>query len=127
MTKMTKWNKSRKLKVPAVLLADGTVGCFEVQLVCETGLFNETLSLEWLLVLELQDTSAVSTLRPLTAGASLRRPGCENQPIYVGFVAEFVAAGQVYLRVFLFPNFPVIPPDLRTHTLATEGVTQQLP
>jgi hypothetical protein len=94
-------------------------------MVCKKGLFNDTISLERLPVLELQDRSAVSWLRPFTTGTSLRRPSCYNLRVYVGFVEDYVAARQAYLRVLSVSQSPRhFPPFLRTHILATEGVVE---
>jgi hypothetical protein len=75
-------------------------------MVCETGLFNDTVSLKWLLVLELQDRSAVSWLRLFTTGNSLWRPNCYNLRVYVGFVEDYVAARQAYLGVLSVSQSP---------------------
>jgi hypothetical protein len=53
---------------------------------------------------------AVPWLRSLVAGLSPRVPGFAPGSIRVGFVADKVALGQVFLRVLRFS--PVIPPSL---------------
>jgi len=45
----------------------------------------------------------VQWLKRLVAGLSPRRPGFNSRPVYVGFVADKFALGQVFLRVPLFP------------------------
>jgi hypothetical protein len=55
---------------------------------------------------------AVTWLRRLVAGLSLRSPGFEPRSIHVGFVVEKVALGQVFLRVLRFSPVNIIPPSL---------------
>jgi len=46
----------------------------------------------------------------LVAGLSPRRPGFAPRSVYVGFVVDKVALGQIYLRVFKFSLVNIIPP-----------------
>jgi hypothetical protein len=49
-------------------------------------------------------SSAVPWLKRLVAGITSRRPGFAPGSVYVGFVADKVALGQVFIRVLrVFP------------------------
>jgi hypothetical protein len=56
----------------------------------------------------------------LVAGLSPRRPGFAPGPIYVGFVVDRVALGQVLLRVLRFSPVIIIPPGFHAH-ISSEG------
>jgi hypothetical protein len=53
-------------------------------------------------------------LRQLVAGLSPQRPGFLIESVYVDFVVDKVALGQVILRIFLFYPVNIIPPWLYT-------------
>jgi hypothetical protein len=55
---------------------------------------------------------AVPWLRSLVAGLSQRRPRFTPGSIYVGFVVDKVALGQVFLRALRFSPVDNIPPSL---------------
>jgi hypothetical protein len=55
---------------------------------------------------------AVPWLRQLVAGLSLRKPGFDPGSVYVGFVVDKVALGQVFPRVVRFSPVNFIPPVL---------------
>jgi hypothetical protein len=55
---------------------------------------------------------AVPWLRRLVAGLSPRRPGFDPGSVYVGFVVDQLALGQVFPRVLRFFPVSFIPPVL---------------
>ena len=55
-------------------------------------------------------SNAVPWLRRLVAGLSPRKPGFDPVSVYVGFVVEKVALGQVFPRVLRFYPVNLIPP-----------------
>jgi hypothetical protein len=57
--------------------------------------------------------TAVPWLRRLAAGLPQRRPGFDPGSVYVGFVVDKVALGQVFPRVLRFSPVNIIPPVLR--------------
>jgi hypothetical protein len=58
----------------------------------------------------LTEILAVPWLRRLAAGLPPRRPGFDPVSIYVGFVVDKVALGQVFRRVLRFSPVNFIPP-----------------
>jgi hypothetical protein len=57
----------------------------------------------------------VPWLRRLVAGLSPRTPEFDPGSVYVGFVVDKVALGQVFLPVLQFSHVSMIPPMLHTH------------
>lgn len=52
----------------------------------------------------------------LVAGLSHQRAGFHARPVHVGFLTEHVAMRQIFLRLFRFTPFSIIPKTFHTHS-----------
>jgi hypothetical protein len=67
----------------------------------------------------LMTPKAVQWLKLLDARLSAQRPIFDPRPVYVGFLVDKVALGEVYLPVFRFYAVSIIPLMLRIHSAVT--------
>jgi len=88
-------------------------------MLCKMGLFNNTLSLEWLLVLELQDRRAVSQPE-----LHFGDPAVITSASMWDLWRNMWQRDRLISACFRLPTLPVIPSSLRTHTLTTAGVVE---